>query len=93
MYLHFGQNSGKSSSTVCGRICVRVLPPHFGQQSQFVFTDVFSVIACTSVYFPISARNAASRSKLPSAKPGSSLMDLQMLMLTPVRICPISWSE
>ena len=90
MYLHFGQNRGKSSNTVCGRICVRVFPPQRGQQSQFVFPDVFSVITCTSVYFPISARNAASRSKLPLAKPGISLMDLQMLMLTPVSICPIS---
>ena len=47
----------------------------------------------TSVYLEISARNSASRSKVPAAKPGISLMDLQMLMLKPVRICPISRSE
>ena len=33
-----------------------------------------------------SARKAASRSKVPAAKPGISLMDLQMLMLKPVKI-------
>lgn len=32
-----GQNRGKSSNTVCGRICIRVLPPHLGQQSQSFF--------------------------------------------------------
>ena len=41
----------------------------------------------------ISAPNAASRSNVPSANPGISLRDLQMLMLMPVRICPISGSE
>lgn len=32
-----GQNRGKSSNTVCRRICIRVLPPHLGQQSQSFF--------------------------------------------------------
>ena len=36
VYLHFGQNKGKSSSTVCGRICVLVLQPQLGQQSQSI---------------------------------------------------------
>ena len=27
------QSRGKSSSTVCGRTCVLVLPPHLGQRS------------------------------------------------------------
>ena len=41
-YLHFGQNRGKYSSTVCARSCVLVLPPHFGQQSQTAFVFVLS---------------------------------------------------
>ena len=40
--MHFGQNRGKSSNTVCGRICVLVLPPHLGQRSQSTFD--FSVL-------------------------------------------------
>lgn len=39
---------------------------------------------------PTSARKAASRSKVLAAKPGTSLMALQMLILKPVRICPTS---
>ena len=35
--MHLGQNSGKSSSTVCSRIIVRVLLPHFGHRIQSVF--------------------------------------------------------
>lgn len=37
VYLHFGQNRGNSSNTVRGNICVLVLPPHLGQQSQSDF--------------------------------------------------------
>ena len=43
-YLHFGQNRGNSSNTVRGRICVLVLPPHLGQQSQSDFGFSVSVI-------------------------------------------------
>lgn len=93
MYLHFGQNSGKSSSTVCDRICVRVLPPRLGQQSQSVFTFAVSDTFITSAYSLMSVRKIPSRSNVPAAKPGISLMDLQILMLMPVRICPISPSE
>ena len=46
-FLHFGQNRGKSSNTVRGRICVLVLPPHFGQQSQSDFDCRVSAIYTT----------------------------------------------
>ena len=38
---------------------------------------------------PVMARKTASRSKLPAAKPGISLMALQMLTLKLVKICAI----
>ena len=45
VYLHFGQNRGKSSNTVCASICVRVFPPHLGQISHsdcsFFLSDRF----------------------------------------------------
>ena len=44
VYLHFGQNRGNSSNTVRGRICVLVLPPHFGQQSQPILVSALSAI-------------------------------------------------
>ena len=47
MYLHFGQKRGKSSNTVCGRICVLVLPPHLGQRSQSIFDFSCSTIFIT----------------------------------------------
>ena len=51
VYLHFGQKRGKSSNTVCGRICVLVLLPHLGQQSQPALTFSFSVMKkVTSLY-------------------------------------------
>ena len=44
------------------------------------------------VYSATSFRNSASRSKLPSTNPGTSLMALQILMLMPVIMEPISSS-
>ena len=44
MYLHLGQKRGKSSRTVCGRICVLVFPPHLGQRSQSSFDAMLSVM-------------------------------------------------
>lgn len=46
--------------------------------------------SCPYASPPTSVRKAASRSKVPAAKPGTSLMALQMLILKPVRICPTS---
>lgn len=74
MYLHFGQNRGKSSNTVCDRTCVLVLPPHLGQQSQSVlFSSFFTTwdhlgslkkhgFIVISAVFAIKLRNAASLS-------------------------------
>ena len=50
-----------------------------------------------SIFFPpfqnwVRRENSASRSKSPSTKPGISLIDLQRLRLSPVRISPASRS-
>jgi len=50
VYLHLGQNRGKSSSTVCGRTCVLVLPPHLGQRSQ---SDPDGKVSVISYHLPV----------------------------------------
>ena len=63
VYLHFGQNRGKSSSTVCGRICVLVLPPHLGQQSQRNFW--FSSLRGTLLRLSANVPTAPAHSVIP----------------------------
>lgn len=74
VYLHFGQNRGKSSSTVCERICVLVLPPHLGQQSQSDFVCGFSVIYTT----PRRIRQMASYCVLPRGQYRAPVRLLQL---------------